>query len=497
MGVTTIHGPNGNRHRVRRKRLEQYFRNAAAADLQDKLWKRWGARIPVLVDREPKVPPTLLAQLLSPSSELSDLLLGQLLAHHPADGVASEDGDGPLFGSYLADVFHPRWKNGTLPGKPGRPKTEKTARERQRGLYKIVYEFEHDVDEHGVPLYDTNGKPIGSWGVNAAAWTPFKDVTPATILALDEKVRKEGIGLEVWRQVRSYLLQAFNNAILRGDYPRERGNPVAAVPAPPQAGVRQVTGYYTPLLVELIRADFRWLDAAASTRVRGQKVDSSPGGVPVPEVPGYGEFGADFTEALGYSGARPGEILGSAAEDLDGNYLRVERRNRDGELVDGTKSEGYPTKSVLLLGPLPASLRRRAKAAMKRPAYELTDGRKVHLLFPFPGTNRPFTEEEYRRFRSRYFQPIAHARLLELVEKQQLRISSAEIDDSKDPYSLRHVYASLRIAAGHATEHINASMGTTLVGKVYGTVIREYEGRTINIAVEIDRARRQAARMRK
>jgi hypothetical protein len=73
-------------YRVRRLegKLSASFRVRAAAELQDALWRRWGDQIPVLADREPKIPPTLEARLLSPSQrELSTMLLAELLAAHP------------------------------------------------------------------------------------------------------------------------------------------------------------------------------------------------------------------------------------------------------------------------------------------------------------------------------------------------------------------------------------------------------------------------------
>ena len=55
-------------YRVRRLqgKLSASFRVKAAAELQDALWRRWGDQIPVLADREPKIPPALEARLLSP-----------------------------------------------------------------------------------------------------------------------------------------------------------------------------------------------------------------------------------------------------------------------------------------------------------------------------------------------------------------------------------------------------------------------------------------------
>jgi hypothetical protein len=57
----------------------------------------------------------------------------------------------------------------------------------------------------------------------------------------------------------------------------------------------------------------------------------------------------------------------------------------------------------------------------------------------------------------------------------------------------RHIYATLRIAAHHPTLYIESSMGTGLVGKVYGGVIRRYEGKgPLEIDAEINAARQAA-----
>ena len=49
------------------------------------------------------------------------------------------------------------------------------------------------------------------------------------------------------------------------------------------------------------------------------------------------------------------------------------------------------------------------------------------------------------------------------------------------------------VAAHHPTLYIESSMGTGLVGKVYGGVIRRYEGKgPLNIDAEIEAARKAA-----
>jgi hypothetical protein len=138
------------------------------------------------------------------------------------------------------------------------------------------------------------------------------------------------------------------------------------------------------------------------------------------------------------------------------------------QIVPGTKSKRYPDKDVYLLGPLPATMARRAAAA------GLDDA-----LFPYPGTDRLWTESDCRNWREDYFVPIARSHGLGT--------------ESDDPYALRHIYATLRIAAHHPTLYIESSMGTGLVGKVYGGVIRRYEGKgPLNIDAEIEAARTAA-----
>src|SRR5262249_11909866 len=86
----------------------------------------------------------------------------------------------------------------------------------------------------------------------------------------------------------------------------------------------------------------------------------------------------------------------------------------------------------------------------------------VGFLFSYPGTDRLWLESECRNWRENYFMPIARSHSLG--------------SESDDPYALRHIYATLRIAAHHPTLYIESSMGTGLVGRVYGGVIRRYEG---------------------
>jgi hypothetical protein len=473
-------------YRVRRLegKLSASFRVKAAAELQDALWARWGEQVPVLVDRAPKLSRPLETRLLSARSgrEITPALLASLLAAHPAraePAVSSADDVGPLLGEYVVEFF-PKWAEGkvVLRGNSARPKARKTIVIVQDGLHRVVFETRWKRDEHGWRVRDGEGRFVDlGWGEAAAAWIPLRDFDIEHVLALAEKVDAEKIGREIWRKVRSFLKQLIDYAQLKKDFPRERPNPVTLVAPPPQTGVKLVRRPYPPEIVERIRADFLALEDIArrgARRARGRKVET-PAGVPVPPTPEFAAASADLVEALAYGGFRPGEILAAcgrhyAPDDLGSKYLRICQRNVDGVIVAGTKSSRYPEKDVFLLGPLPKTLARRA-------AITGPDG----LLFPYPATERLWTESEYRNWREDYFVPIARSHGLG--------------SESDDPYALRHIYATLRIAAHHPTLYIESSMGTGLVGRVYGGVIRRYEGKgALDVDVEIRKARKALGR---
>jgi hypothetical protein len=472
--------------RVRRLggRLTASFGVKAAAELQDALWARWGEQIPVLADQAPKLTRSLETRLLSGrrGSTMPPALLANLLSAHPAredPATVAVDEGGPLLGEYVV-AFFPKWAEGKviLRGSSPRPKAKKTIDIVQDGLHRIVFETRWKRDEHGWRVRDADGRLVDlGWGDAAAAWIPLRELDIEHVLALAEKVDEETIGKEVWRKVRSFLKQLIDYAQLKKDFPRARPNPVTLVAPPPQTGVRLVRRPYPPDIVEQIRADFLALEELARSgarRLRGKKVET-PAGVPVPPNPEFAATSADLVEALAYGGFRPGEILAAcghhyAPEDLGPKYLRISQRNVDGVIVPGTKSSRYPEKDVFLLGPLPKTLARRAAVAGP-------DG----LLFPYPGTVRLWAESEYRNWRQDYFVPIARSHGLG--------------SESDDPYALRHIYATLRIAAHHPTLYIESSMGTGLVGRVYGSVIRRYEGKgPLDIDAEIRAARKAISR---
>jgi hypothetical protein len=474
--------------RVRRlgRELEASFANEDAAKLQDELWKRWRHEMPVIADQQPKVPAQLLARILEKngSQQLDPALLADFLAAHPARDMAAAPiesaEDAELFGDYIASYF-PIWADGTALTARTAVKADQTVKDMQEWLNKYVLEIVWELDpDTGYRVRDKEGDRIDhGWGLGAIAGTPIADLRPRHFVALFKQMAAAGVGQEVQRKLRGFLKQALQEAFLEEKYPQELRNPVEAVPAPKQPGTRKVRKPYLPEIVELIRADFLELDRIFDEGVRRTRrihVDT-PAGVPIPEVAGFGEFSADLVENVAYAAVRPGEATAltkrsyapSELEDAAFRYMLVTQRNRDGIIIDGTKSSEFKTKLVYLLGALPQTLLR---------LCDRVDG-DDDLLLPYPGTNRAMTKAEYKYWREHYFVPIARSHGLG--------------SESDDPYALRHVYATLRLAAHHSVFEINQSMGTSLVGSTYGDVKALYEGKgPLDIDAAITRARRAA-----
>lgn len=466
--IETHRRKSGLRYRVKRKEgaLQATFRHRGVAELQDALWARWGGRVPVLDDREPKLPLPLRARLLSPDTvDLSEGLLGDLLAHHPAASPLA-GGGAPMLGEYIVDRFFPVWAQGRIPGARPEAKATKTVAEMKRALNRLVFELEREQGEAG-GRGRASAAPAGRWGTDAIAWTPLDQVTAKQIQSLDQKVKEAGVGHEVWRKVLNFLSQLFDYALLDAQacYPESRTNPARRIRPP-----RQATRRRRALLPDNVEAiGFRFLELAALSearrkRCRGGARVETPGGVPIPASPEYALDSVDLIRLLGYGGFRPSEALGATAGAYDPampGYVRIDRRNVQGVILSGTKSTRYPQRHVKLLGPLEETIERRAHAAAP-------DG----LLFHRPGGDEPWTASDYRNWARRYYGPIARSLGLD--------------EQSDDPYALRHSYASVRTAAGHPKRYIDESMGSTLSDTVYTTIHHELEAKGLSGGYEID-----------
>lgn len=447
------------------------FSNENAARLQDELWRRWGhERIPKLADREPALTPALRAKLISRETrELSDELLVELLAAHPADDGAAPPRmhRGETVGEWIAKFF-PTWQAGEYPGARG-PKSQQTIDQHKEWINSYVFEVIYQRDERGWRVRDENGDyiVIGS-DPQALAHLPLASLDLTAAYQFEQRLRELTRGQEVRRKVLGFMTQAIDHAIGMGCYPLARGNPFKHIKKPAQTGVRRRRAYAVEI-VELIRADFLYLaELARKHNYRQIERPATPAGVPLPESAALAEWSARFVETAAYSSLRPGEIAGALRRNLDGAWMRIEERGvlYTGKREAGTKSRSYHSKTVLLLGPLPEML-----AGLKRHPDE--------LLLPWPYSGKMLSKESYRRWRATYYGPIARARGL--------------TGASADPYALRHVYASLRLAAHHSPFEIGRSMGTGLVERTYGDVIEQYAGKgPIDIDETIQAAREAA-----
>jgi integrase len=330
-----------------------------------------------------------------------------------------------------------------LPGKGSATKAKKTIRETARL-----------VDRYILAMEGKDGD--ADWGRDSIAWLQLRQVDARVVERWLFALQDEGVGAESIRKTMGALQQVFERALKHRRYPHGT-NPVKAVPKPP-AGAPRRPVVFTPDPVEEMRANFL----------------------------AKGDYLSAFVvSTLAYSGARPGEVLGAARrhfyvvksedEDVDDTYrLRVERRNSLGELLDGAKSTRRPRRSILI----PAALVEDLEAWA-----ELRNLKPNDPLFPNRRDGGLWNEWDYRNWRARDYAPMAKS--VGLTPEQD------------NPYDLRHVYISLRYAAGHNPIEIAKAAGhsPTLSMDYYADVIAEYEGRgSIDWEAEIAAARAKHAK---
>jgi integrase len=348
--------------------------------------------------------------------------------------LAMLDAGTELVGDYTLEWFE-AWMRS--PGKGSATKAKKTIREKERVIDSYILAFER------------NGAGA-RWGRDSIAWLQLRQVDARVIERWLFALQDEGVGSESIRKAMTALSQVFDRALAHRRYPHAI-NPVDAVPKPPP-GERRQPLVFTPDKVEEMRAKFL---------ARGDRLS------------------AYLVSTLAYSGARPGEVLGAQrrhllAADLEADpplpaRLRVEQRNSLGELLNGAKSTKRPRRSI----PLPA--------ALVNDLETWVDSRKLKpndQLFPSRRDGGLWNEHDYRNWRARDYAPMAKS--VGLTTEQD------------NPYDLRHVYISLRYAAGHNPIEIAKAAGhaPTLSMDYYADVIEAYEGKgPIDWEAEIASAR--------
>lgn len=408
--------------------------------------------------------------------------LGELWAEvYPDEARRERDERLPLLGDFLLDEFWQHWCSTPGRGRSG-PKAEKSVREQKRNLNAHVLEAIVERDSRGRPLRDGEGAPIVlDWGPEAIAWTALDELDPATVLAYARRLEERKIGKETRRKVLVFLAACYDHAVFL--YPKLYGrpNPFRLVPKPSQAGPQKVRPLW-PETVEQMRAEFLLIAELARARHDGRLSRTQAKalrelGWPVPDTPYLAEFSAAACSALAYSSARPQELLALPQNGVDGQRLSINRHNENGQIKPGTKSTRYPSKRPLLIGRGADDLR---EWRIRLNAYMREQGVQTLLLFPRED-GKPFDEEDYRRWRARYFKPVA------------LRLHFDDGAEGPRPYQLRHLYGTLRVAAGHDMVAIERSMGTSLGAQVYADMREDYEEEgTIDIGAKVAAARAAA-----
>ena len=405
--------------------------------------------------------------------------MGELWAEvFPQEAEADRHARGILFGDFLIDAAFPHWRD--TPGR-GRShaKEAKSVGQMRDWVTDHVFEALYERDHHGHARRDREGvRIVSKWGPSEAlCWMPIDELDPAVTLAFDRRLRTKQVGDpphpvgdEVRRKVLSFLQQAFDHAVVVYPELYGRPNPFSFVRKPTQSGVQTVRAM-TPEIVEVMRAEWRLIETLSHFRVRGlisreQARTLRAHGWPIPEDPYLARFTAAFISAAAYSSARPQELLGASQAALKPPRLIIRQHNVDGRIRPGTKSTRFPRKRALLIGPGASDL-----AEWKQWLQNNFPVRPM-LLFPdFDGG--AWNATAYRNWRARYYVPVA--------KRNGLRDADPDDGDGEEPPgsprpgALRHIYATMRVAAHHDTLAIERSMGTSLVREVYADVIEDWE----------------------
>lgn len=276
----------------------------------------------------------------------------------------------------------------------------------------------------------------GQWAKGSIAWMQLRQVDARVLQRWLHNLDSRGVGVETQRKAVYILQSLFRQAIGYRDYPF--ANPVEAIEKPlaKNSGGERLE-VFGPDRVEALRA-------ALAGDLESQTLVS----------------------VMAYAGLRPGEALALQVKHWDGESLLIEQRNSLGQILEGAKSRTRSVRTVTL----PKVVREDVKKWLRSWASS-----PERPLFPAPDGGY-WNEWRYRNWRTRVFGPAAvHADIL------------------ASPYTLRHVYVSLRYKQGDNPIEISASAGhsVSLSQDHYAKAIAEYrDSGPINIEAEIKKARK-------
>jgi integrase len=268
----------------------------------------------------------------------------------------------------------------------------------------------------------------------------LRQVTPQTIVRLRAELERDGIGPSA---IRTLLAGVLSGVFARAlEWGRVSSNPVRAVKKPSGKRKRAVI----PMIPDTVEA-IRWELEDLRDRT--------------------------LVSLLAYSGLRPEEALGMNWEQVRRQTLLVDRKNVDGEIIDGQKTK-RPPRTIKLLPQLARDLAE----------YRLSCGRPGGGDLLFPRTDgKPWREADYRNWRRRRYKPAA-------------AVGGAA--DPGRPYDLRHSYASMRIHEGRmSVAEIAEEMGHSIqmLLSTYSHVIAELKDLPkVEADAQITRARARVAK---
>jgi integrase len=266
----------------------------------------------------------------------------------------------------------------------------------------------------------------------------LRRLTPQVIEGFQAELRAAGVGEPTILKTLALLQGMLRRAVV---WQRIAANPVAAIKKPSQRRTRTVQAL-PPEKVEALRA---------SLLAHGAKRD------------------ATLVSLLAYAGLRPGEALALTWGDIGERTILVKHSLSLGEIKETKTGQ---VRTVKLLAPLAADLAE----------WRLARGRPApgELVFP---TRRGATwsDEDWRNWRRRVFQPAARA-----IGLEGLR-----------PYDLRHSFVSLLLAERRSLLEVARQAGhsPTMALNTYGHVIEELEDADkVSAEAAIRRARAKLVR---
>lgn len=266
----------------------------------------------------------------------------------------------------------------------------------------------------------------------------LRQITPKAVESLKQQMLTDGVGAPTVHRCLALLQAMFREAVI---WDRATVNPVRMVskPQPPRQRVIEA------LTVRQVEHIISWLREHRNARE------------------------AVLVELMAYSGARPQDALALTWMHVGTERLAYVQKNVNGRILPGAKTGAGKHRDVGLLRILRADLREH-RLAMGNPAG--------HALLVPNTTGKPWTKSSYANWMSKGPTKRAPHRQ-HTVGAFQLAAISAGVPGIT-PYSLRHTYASLRLAEQRLSlKEIADELGHSVdvLARDYSHVISDLRGK--------------------